>query len=104
MMLHASQFCSKAETFAAGLTDGRERDEFRLKLSQARNTLERLQRTYNEKNLNLRDKVTAAEFRQLIVALLWACFYVRHHIDFRTFRMIVNVEAAFTYLLLNSAP
>lgn len=103
MMLHASQFCSKAETFGTLLANTQEKDEFRVKLSQARNTLERLQDTYNDEALDLGNKATAAEFRQLIIALLWAGFYIRHHLDFKMFRMIVSVEAAFTYLLLNRA-
>lgn len=101
MMLHASQFCSRVEGLGDLLTDKQEKDEFRLKLGQARNTLERLQEAYNYTSLDLRNQSTAAEFRQLIISLLWAAFYVRKHLDFRLFRMIVSVEAAFTHLLLN---
>jgi len=101
MMLHAAQFCNQAETFAALLDNKRDLEEFRLKLGQARNILERLQQTYNESAFDMQKKGLMAEFRQLIIALLWMGYYTRQHLDFRLFRRLVSIEAAFTYLLLN---
>ena len=101
MMLHAAQFCNQAETFSTLLDNKRDLEEFRLKLGQARNMLERLQQTYNESALDMQNKGLMAEFRQLIIALLWMGYYTRQHLDFRLFRRLVSIEAAFTYLLLN---
>jgi hypothetical protein len=101
MMLHAAQFCNQVETFATLLDNKRDLEEFRLKLGQARNMLERLQQTYNEGALEIQTKGVMAEFRQLIIALLWISYYTRQHLDFRLFRRLVSIEAAFTYLLLN---
>jgi hypothetical protein len=102
MMLHADQFCSKAEALSQRLPDNADLQELRLKLGQARNTLGRLQHAYNHSALETSSAAAMAEFRQLIIALLWAGYYVREHLDFRTFRMLVSVEAGFTYLLLDN--
>ena len=42
-----------------------------------------------------------ADFRQLIVALLWVAVHARGTLDFRIFRMLVRIEAGFTYLLVS---
>ena len=101
MMLHSSQFCNKAEGVSSSLNDRHELDEFRLKLGQARNILERLQVAYNDNVLDPGSERVMAEFRQLVIALLWIAFYIRQHLDFKLFRMIVSIEAGFTYLLVN---
>ena len=101
MMLHAAQFCNQVETSSTLLEDKRDLEEFRLKLGQARNILERLQQAYNESALDIQNKGVLAEFRQLIIALLWISYYIRQHLDFRLFRRLVSIEAAFTYLLLS---
>ena len=41
-----------------------------------------------------------ADFRQLVMALLWVAFYARTAIDFRIFRMLVRIESGFTYVLV----
>jgi hypothetical protein len=42
-----------------------------------------------------------ADFRQLVMALLWIAYYARGAIDFRIFRMLVRIESGFTYLLVS---
>jgi hypothetical protein len=100
MLLHSAQFCCKAEVLSASLNDKQELDQFRLKLGHARNTLERLQAAYSDNALDLGNKQAIGEFRQLVIALLWIAFYVRQHLDFRTFRMVASIEAGLTYLLI----
>jgi hypothetical protein len=100
MLLHSAQFCSKAEVLSASLGEKQELDEFRLKLGQARNILERLQVAYSDDALDLGNKQAIGEFRQLVIALLWIAFYIRQQLDFRTFRMVVSIEAGLTYLLV----
>ena len=100
MMLHSTQFCGRADALSARIGDKKELDAFRLKLGQVHNILERLQQTYNDEALDIGSKTVMEEFRQLVIALLWVGYYVRQFSDFRLFRMLVNVEASFTYLLL----
>lgn len=100
MMLHAAQFCSKAEALSAQISGDSNLQEFQLKLGQARNILERLQQSYNDEALDARTKTVMEEFRQLVIALLWVGYYIRQFSDFRLFRMLVSIEATFTYLLL----
>jgi hypothetical protein len=100
MLLHSAQFCCKAEALSASLSEERELGEFRLKLGQARNILERLQEAYSGDALDLGNKQAIAEFRQLVITLLWIAFYIRQQLDFRTFRMVVSIEAGLTYLLI----
>ena len=100
MLLHSAQFCSKAEALSASLSEKQELDEFRLKLGQARNILERLQVAYSDDALDLGNNQAIGEFRQLVIALLWIAFYIRQQLDFRTFRMVVSIEAGLTYLLV----
>jgi hypothetical protein len=101
MMLHAAQFCSKTDALSARISDKKELDEFRLKLGQARNILERLQEAYNESVLDIKSKSLTAEFRQLIIVLLWMGYYTRQHLDLRLFRRLVSIEASFTHVLLS---
>jgi hypothetical protein len=100
VMLHSAQFCSKADALSARISDKKELDEFRLKLGQARNIVQRLQQSYNDDRLDASSKTVMEEFRQLVIALLWVGYYVRQFSDFRLFRMLVSIEASFTYLLL----
>ncbi len=100
LMLHATQFCNAVGSLEVPFQTSSNEREFYLKLGQARNILERLQQSYNEGLLSLDDKVVAAEFRQLVIALLWIAFYRRHQLDFKTFRRVAMVEASFTYLLI----
>jgi hypothetical protein len=101
MMLHSTQFCNKADALSGRISDKQELHEFRSKLGQARNAVERLQQIYNDEGLDIASKTVMEEFRQLVIALLWVGYYVRQFSDFRVFRMLVSIEASFTYLLLN---
>ena len=60
-----------------------------------------LQELFNEGKLNLENSTVRADFRQMIIALLWVAFYARTAIDYRTFRRLVLIEASFTYLLVS---
>jgi hypothetical protein len=103
LMLYATQFCLKVETLIADSAPNSERDEARLKLSQGRNILELLQTSFNDGKLDLGNPTVHAEFRVLIIHLLWAAFRVRDIIDLKTFRILVQLEAAFTFMLTQRA-
>ena len=100
LMLHAEQFCSRVEEAMKDVAPIAEQGELRTKIGQIRNQLASLQELFNEGNLNLENPTVRADFRHLIIALLWVAFYARSAIDYRTFRRLVLIEASFTYLLV----
>src|SRR5262245_15151227 len=100
MMLHAEQFCSKVEETMKDVAQIAEEGELRLKIGQIRNQLASLQELFNEGKLNVENPRVCADFRHLIIALLWVAFYARSAIDYRMFRRLVLIEASFTYLLV----
>jgi hypothetical protein len=100
LMLHAEQFCSRVEEATKDVAPIAEQGELRTKIGQIRNQLASLQELFNEGKLNLENPPVPADFRQMIIALLWVAFYARTAIDYRTFRRLVLIEASFTYLLV----
>ena len=90
LMLHADQFCSKVEAAIKDVAPNPEEEELRIKIGQCRNQLAYLQEVYNDGKLNIENPAVRADFRQLVMALLWVAFYARGAIDFRIFRMLVN--------------
>ena len=100
LMLHADQFCSKVEQAMKDVAPNPEEKELRIKIGQCRNQLAYLQEVFNDGKLNIENPRVRADFRQLVMALLWIAFYARSAIDFRIFRMLVRIESGFTYLLV----
>jgi hypothetical protein len=100
LMLHAEQFCSKVEHAIEDVAPIAESSELRLKIGQIWNQLASLQELFDEGNLNVENPTVRADFRHLIIALLWVAFYARSAIDYSTFRRLVLIEASFTYLLV----
>jgi hypothetical protein len=99
LMLHADRFCSKVEDAIKDVAPIPEEKDLRTKIGQCRNQLAYLQEVFNDNKLNIENPRVRAEFRQLVMALLWISFYARAAIDFRVFRMLVQIESGFTYLL-----
>lgn len=97
-MLCAEQLCGELECLATPLEDD-DRIELRLKLSQCRGFLGELQESFNSGTLSISSAVVRANFRQLIMALLWAVFRARHIIDRKMFLRLVSIESGFTCLL-----
>lgn len=100
MMLQAEVFCSAVADRATDLPRNEEQDELRLKIGQCRGGIARLQALYDGDCLKIENAEVRAEFRQLILALLWVAFRARGVVDFKLFRKVVQIEAGFTYLLL----
>lgn len=100
LMLHADQFCSRIEVATKNFRKEPERKELRTRLGQCRVQLAHLQTAFEEDQLDLLKPSVRADFRVLIIALMWIAFYSRSAIDFRTYRMLVRIEASFTYLLI----
>jgi hypothetical protein len=101
LMLHADQFCSKVEAATKDVAPNPEEEELRLKIGQCRNQLAYLQELHNDGKLNIENPSVRADFRQLVLALLWVAYYARGAIDFRIFRRLVMIESTFTYLLVS---
>ena len=101
LMLHAEQFCAEVEVLGRTMTDREDRSQLRLKISQCRGFLAMLQTLYDDGELKISNRSVRGHFRQLILALLWAAFRVRHQIDFKLFRRVVSIEAGFSYLLVS---
>jgi hypothetical protein len=104
LMLHADQFCSKVEDAIKDVAPIPEEKDLRTKIGQCRNQLAYLQELFNDGKLTIGNPRVRAEFRQLILALLWIAFDARSAIDFRIFRMLVMIESGFTYLLVSRQP
>jgi hypothetical protein len=101
LMLHAEQFCSRVEEATKDVAPIVQYNDLRIKIGQIRNQLTELQETFNDGKLSIENARVRADFRQMVIALLWVAFYARSAIDFKTFRMLVRIEAIFTYLLLS---
>jgi hypothetical protein len=101
LMLHAEQFCSRVEEATKDVAPIAEHSELRIKIGQIRNQLTELQEIFNDGKLSIENPRVRADFRQLVMALLWVAFYARTAIDFRIFRMLVRIESGFTYLLVS---
>lgn len=98
LMLTVDRFCSGVSSKLQDCSTG-EREELRLKLGQCIGAIARLREIYECDQLTVADSTVCAEVRQLILALMWVSFYARDIIDRRTFRLLVTIEAAFSYLL-----
>lgn len=100
LMFHAERFCSYIEV--AALERGvppADSDELRLKLGQCRNGLARLQSLFNEDKLSIDDASVRAEFRLVLLTLLWTVYYGRTVLDRKPFRHLLLVHAGFSDLL-----
>jgi hypothetical protein len=71
-----------------------------LKISQCRGALTQLQAKFENDKLTIDDALVCADFRTLVMSLLWVNFAGRLLIDFKLFRKLVQIESGFTYLLI----
>jgi hypothetical protein len=99
LMLHADQFCSKIEAAMNDVAPNPEQAELRIKIGQCRAQLAYLQNVFDENKLKIENPAVRADFRHLVMALMWIAFYARAAIDFKTYRRLVMIESSFTYLL-----
>lgn len=102
LMFHAERFCLKVESAIFDrVPSSKDDEELGLKIGQCRNLLQRLQESFENDSLTIENSTVRADFRTLIISLLWVAFWGRRAIDHKLFRMVVLIEAGFTYLLIN---
>ena len=104
LLLQSELICSSLEARIQDMPQGRDLDELRFKISQCRGTLSELQSLFDNGQLLLSHRPTAANFRQLVISLMWVLFYARTSVDFRLFRKLVGIESTLTFLLINEIP
>ena len=85
-MLHAEQFCSRVEEATKDVAPIAENGELRIKIGQIRNQLTELQEIFNDGKLSIENPRVRADFRQMVMALLWVAFYARTRDRFQNIR------------------
>ncbi len=100
LMLQAELFCAQVEAAGKKVLSVPEVHTLLLKISQCRGALNQLQTKYDSDELTIDDALVCADFRTLVMSLLWVQFLARQFIDFRLFRKLVQIESGFTYLLI----
>ena len=101
LLFLAERFCLRSEAEAAARPrSNEEAEELRRKLEHARGLVGLLQQAFDRNELSVRNATVCANFRLLMVALLWIAFYARDVVDHRLFRTLVLIESRLTYLLI----
>lgn len=105
LLFHAEQFCLRVESaIADAAPNPDEHDDLRLKIAQCRSVLSVLQEAFDDDMLTIANVFVRANFRVLVMSLMWVAFRARHCIDHRIFRMLVMIESTFTHLLIQKPP
>lgn len=99
LLLQSELFCRRIETVVKSALVSADLRVLRLKLSHVRRALAHLQEEYENDVLAIENPVTCADFRTLIISLMWLAFLSRVVMDRKTFRKLVLIESSFTYLL-----
>lgn len=100
VMLGAERFCALIEARSRAVPAKRNDEQLRLKIGECRNLVAELQKAYDEDQLSLKHGLIKAQFRFLVMALIWVMFEARDVADRKCCRMLVSVESTFTYLLI----
>jgi len=100
LMLQAEVFCAQIEALGKKKLPLSEMHALQLKISQCRGALTQLQAKFDNDELTIDDASVCADFRTLVMSLLWVHFVSRQIIDFKLFRKLVQIESGFTYLLI----
>lgn len=97
----AEKFCSGVEKALQDVAPIAEDKELRGKLGLCRAQMAYL-RKLDEPGIN--NPLVRDGFRHLIIAMMWVAFYARTAIDFKLYRMLLTIEATFTYILMEEIP
>jgi hypothetical protein len=102
LMLRAELFCRDVENAIGAELHQRSSDELRLKISQCRGALVRLQSFYDADELSVSTPAVRGDARNLVMALIWVAFYAREKLNRKNFRALVMIESSFTFLLISA--
>jgi hypothetical protein len=102
LMLRAEIFCATVENAVGADLRRRSYDELRLKISQCRGSLQRLQSFYDDDDLSVASRTVRSDTRNLVIALIWVAFYAREKLIHKDFRQLVMIESSFTFLLISA--
>ena len=100
LMLQADLFCNEVETAGKKALLLADMHALSLKISQCRGVLSHLQKLYENDELTVHDPGVCADFRTLIMSLMWVNFLAKGLVDFKLFRKFVQIESGFTYALI----
>jgi len=92
-MLQAEVFCAQVEAVSKKDLSLSDMHALNLKINQCRGELVHLQELYETDNLTINDPAVCADFRRLVMSLLWVNFLGRSSIDFKLFRKLVQIES-----------
>jgi hypothetical protein len=99
MMLQSEVFCNEIAWRTEDTPPTSEKEELRLRLGQCRGALAQLQTYHNANLLKISEPLVRADFRTLVISLLWLAFRAAPQIDFKLYRKLIQIESGFTYLL-----
>lgn len=99
VMVQIDRFCIQVQNLIDDNPPDSDREALHLKLAQSKAMLADLQRFYNEDSLDIKTAAVRSEFRFLVMSLLWVAFRARKMIDYKTFRMLVSIEAGFSLVM-----
>jgi hypothetical protein len=102
LILRAELFCRTVESAVGAELHRRSSDELRLKISQCRGALARLQTFYDDDELSIGNAAVRGDTRNLVMALIWVAFYAREKLRHKDFRQLVMIESSFTFLLISA--
>ncbi len=100
LLLQADLFSNQVEALGRKQLSPPDMDVLSEKIGQCRGILGHLQELYESDKLAVTDPETCADFRNLVMSLLWVNFLAREVIDRKTFRKLVQIESTFTYALI----
>lgn len=100
LLLQADLFCNQVEALGRKALSRSDMEALALKISQCRGILSHLQQLYDDDKLAVTDPETCANFRNLVMSLLWVNFLGRELIDRKLFRKLVQIESTLTYALI----
>ena len=84
-MPQGEMFCGQSESRAQDRPRNSEQDQLRLKIGQCRGALAQLQSYYDADKLKISDLSVRADFRSLVMSLLWVAFRASSLVDFKLF-------------------
>lgn len=100
LILQADLFCNGVEAAGKKALLLSDMHALSLKISQCRGVLSHLQKLYENDELTVHDPGICADFRTLVMSLMWVNFLAKGLVGLELFRKLVQIESGFTYALI----